>query len=314
MRSVVEAGAGSSDPPARLDLNPIPAPNGLPGSDHSHSASADEAGRRLGVPTTTVLSWERHHGLDLDHSIDGSQRRQSLADLEPMRDQVVAARTTVTAAAMVNARLTATPTQLCGALLAATHHLDAIKIIEVLSRSKWLHGVPATIDDVVLPALREIGNRWSRGGCDVAQEHLATTTIENWLHSQSQAARPLSPAAVVVLSCGPTEQHTLGLAALAVLLAHHGLASINLGARTPATTLRTAIHDAQASAMVLTSHMNANRRATVAALRTAKDTSAVLYYAGAAFRTSASRRGVPGTYLGGSLTNAATQLATQFGF
>ena len=56
------------------------------------------------------------------------------------------------------------------------------------------------------------------------------------------------------------------------------------------------------SAVVLTAQLNANRPATVAALRKLRDTSAVLYYAGAAFRTLSSRRGVPGTYLGGNLT------------
>lgn len=210
---------------------------------------------------------------------------------------------------MVGAGLTATPTQLCMDFLAATHHLDATRMIDVLGRCVWLHGTPTTIDDVVMPALREIGNRWSRGECDVAQERLATTTIQNWLHTQSQTARPPAHAAVVVLSCGPSEQHSLGLSALAVLLVHHGLAYINLGVHTPAIALPTAIHNAQASAVVLTAQLQVNRPATIAALRTVEETSAVLYYAGAAFRTLASRRGVPGTYLGSSLTNAAAQLA-----
>lgn len=276
--------------------------------------SLDQASERLAVTTATLLSWEHRHGLVLGHSTDGGPRRYSpddLAVLERIRDRAATARTTATAAALVNARLTATPTQLCTALLAATHHLDATTILEVLERSTWLHGIPVTIDDVVLPTLREIGNLWSRGACDVAQENLATTTIQSWLHTQSQAGTPPAPSPVVVLSCGPTEQHTLGLAALAVLLAHHGLACLNLGALTPATSLRMTIHNADASAVVLTAHLDANRPATVAALRKLKDTGADLYYAGAAFRTLPSRRSVPGSYLGGSLTNAATHLAAQ---
>jgi len=38
-------------------------------------------------------------------------------------------------------------------------------------------------------------------------------------------------------------------------------------------------------------------------------TPAEVYYAGSAFRTHGSRRGVPGTYLGSQLTQAAKQVA-----
>ena len=283
------------------------------GTDQPDLMSVDEVSERLGVPTATLLSWGRRHGLALGHPIGGSQRYspQDLVALEHIRDQDATARPIAAAAALVNARLSAIPTELCAALLGATNQLDATTVVEVLDRSAWLIGIPATIDDVVLPAFREIGNLWSRGACNIAQEQLATATIQGWLHTQSQTARPPAPTPVVVLSAGPSEQHTLGLTAFGVLLAHHGLACLDLGARTPATTLQATVRDAEASAVVLTAQLNANRPATVAALRKLRDTSAVLYYAGAAFRTLSSRRGVPGTYLGGNLTNAAAHLATQ---
>jgi methanogenic corrinoid protein MtbC1 len=309
------ASTDSGSPRARLRLlQQRPASEGSPNSDQPDGMSLDQVSERLSVTTATLLTWERHHGLALGQSTDGRPRRYSpddLAVLTRVRDQAVTARASAAAAAMVHARLTATPTQLCTALLAATHRLDVATILEVLDCSAWLRGIPATIDDVVLPALREIGNLWSRGACDVAQENLATTTVQSWLHTQSQALPPPAAAPLVVLSCGPTEQHTLGLTALAVLLAHHGLAHLDLGARTPATSLRSTIHNAGASAVVLTAHISANRSATVTTLRKLGDTGADLYYAGAAFRTLPSRRGVPGTYLGGSLTNAATHLATR---
>jgi MerR family transcriptional regulator, light-induced transcriptional regulator len=275
--------------------------------------SVDEVSERLGVPTATILSWGRRHGLVLGHPISVSRRYSphDLVALEQLRDRVATARTATAAAALVDARLSAVPTELCGALLGAAHQLDATTVVEVLDRSARLIGVPATIDDVVLPAFREIGNLWSRGACNIPQEQLATATIQGWLQTQSQRARPPAPTPVVVLSGGPSEQHTLGLAAFGVLLAHHGLACLDLGARTPATTLQAAVRNAEASAVVLTAQLTANRPATVAALRKLRDTSAALYYAGAGFRALSSRRGVPGTYLGGSLTNAAAHLATQ---
>lgn len=269
----------------------------------------------VGVPASTIRGWEQRDGLVVGRLSERGERRYSevdLAALGRMRDELAAGRTAAEAAALVNATLSATPTELSAALLAAAHRFDSAGVLEVLDRSSWLHGLGATVDDVLFPALREIGSRWAQREWDVAQEHLASTTVQGWLRAQHQRrARMLPPGWVVVLGCGPEEQHTLGLDALAALLAEEGLTSLNLGANTPASSLRATVRQVAPCAVVVSCHVVSGRPASVSALQALVDTSPRLYYAGAAFGSEATRQAVPGTYLGSNLARAASLLAAQ---
>jgi methanogenic corrinoid protein MtbC1 len=269
----------------------------------------------VGVPAATIRSWEQRDGLAVGRLNTHSERRYSdvdLAALRRMRDEIAAGRTSAEAAALVNAALSASVTELCSALLLAVHRYDPASVVEVLDRGLGLHGLGSTVDDVLFPALREVGNRWAQRTSDVAQEHLASTTIQGWLRAQHQRqTRMLPPGSVVVLGCGPEEHHTLGLDALAALLAQEGLTSLNLGADTPAASLKLAVELVKPSAVVVACHTVSGRASTNNALRALSETAPHLYYAGAAFRTQASRQTVPGTYLGSNLTRAASLLATQ---
>ena len=96
-----------------------------------------------------------------------------------------------------------------------------------------------------------------------------------------------------------------------MLLRHQRFNCRNLGAQTPAASLRVAADQCSAAAVVLVSQVGRNRAAAVAALRAVSDSGAALFYAGAAFRSITSRRGLPGHYLGGNLSQAAGHIATQ---
>jgi DNA-binding transcriptional MerR regulator len=273
------------------------------------------ASELVGVPVATIRAWEQRHGLAVGRLRTRGERRYSevdIAALEQMRDEILAGRSCAEAADLVNAALTATPEELCTALLVAAHRFDPAGVVEVLNRASWLHGLGATVDEVLFPTLREIGSGWAQRQWDVAQEHLASTTIQGWLRAQHQRqTRMLPPGVGVMLACGPEEQHTLGLDAFAALLADEGVTSLNLGANTPAPSLKAAIRHIRPSAVVISCHMVSGRAATVAALQALTGATPHLYYAGAAFRTQATRQAVPGTYLGSNLARAAALLATQ---
>jgi methanogenic corrinoid protein MtbC1 len=268
------------------------------------------ASELVGVPAVTIQAWEQRDGLAVGRRNPLGERRYSevdLAALRRMRDEIAAGHTSAEAAA-----LTATATELYMALLGAADRFDPAGVVEVLDRSSALHGLACTIDDVLFPALREVGDRWARREWDVAQEHLASTTIQGWLRAQHQRqVRMLPPGWVVVLGCGPDEQHTLGLDAFAALLAQEGLTSLNLGANTPAVSLQAAVRRVEPSAVVVACHTVSGRAATNEVLRALTDAAPHLYYAGAAFRSQASRHALPGTYLGSNLARAAALVASE---
>lgn len=268
-----------------------------------------EVSALLAVPAPTIRSWERRHALSSSRDEHGHRRYTDtdVAVLRRIRDERARG---LRASEAVATATVPPPLVLCQQLLTATSRLDGEGISAALDRSVTAHGLAATIEEVLLPSMREVGAQWSRGQCDVAQEHLATTAVLAWLARRGAEAPTPIHQQPVVLSCGPQDHHTIGLEAFTVLLRHHGLDCRNLGARTPAASLRVAVEQCSAGAVVLVSQLARNRAAAVGALRAVSDTGAALFYAGAAFRTVTSRRELPGHYLGGNLSQAAQHLSS----
>lgn len=268
--------------------------------------------RALGVPVPTVRSWEWRYQLPTGRHREGGQRRYThddIAALTRMRDEIAAGRGAAEAAALVAAAITAPPAQVVDRLLAATHRLHTQSISEALQQSLLTHGLVVTVEQVILPALREIGRQWADGSSDVAHEHLLAGAVQSWLSAQQQRANPPTRSGAVVLACGPEDQHTLALEALAVLLADQGFHCRYLGAKTPVSSLVLAAQRPPARAVVVVAHLDQTRAAAVTALRTVAALPVATFYAGDAFAHPEQRHDVPGTYLGGELSVAAQRIA-----
>ena len=79
-----------------------------------------------------------------------------------------------------------------------------------------------------------------------------------------------------------------------------------LGALTPLGSLRKAVEDTRASAAVVVAQRSVNRRSTVESLEGIHQLLGErAFYAGGAFSSPASRRDVPGSYLGTDMIEAA---------
>lgn len=200
------------------------------------------------------------------------------------------------------------PEQLVVRLLAATHQLHTQSIVDALQESRQSHGLVVTLEQVVLPALQEVGRQWAAGTSSVAHEHLLAGAVQRWLALQQQASR-WDHRGTIVLACGPDDQHTLAAEAFAVLLADQGYDCRYLGAKTPVSSLVLAAQHPPARAVVVVSHLDQHRAAAVDALRAVAALAVPVFYAGAAFRDPEQRHDVPGRYLGDTLSAAARCLA-----
>jgi MerR family transcriptional regulator, light-induced transcriptional regulator len=265
----------------------------------------------LGVPAPTIRSWERRYALlTADRSAGGHRlyREDDLVVLRRMRDEVAQGRAAVDAAAIASSGGSGMAEGLRDAVLTYTGRLDGRAITATLDRARALLGLERTVDDVLMPAMREIGRLWSIGERDVAHEHAATAAIHAWLGRVRLTAPPPSQPGSVVLACGPHDAHTLALDCLAALLEHRGVDCRLLAARTPADSLVLAVQEAKATAAVVVSYLARYRPAAVLAIRGVAQTPASIYYAGAAFQHRRSRLGVPGIYLGDCVSRAADDL------
>jgi methanogenic corrinoid protein MtbC1 len=224
-----------------------------------------------------------------------------------MRDEIARGRRAADAAREVRALLAqgGPARELVDALLAASDLMDPQAVRDVLDRAGEELGLPAAMDEVLMPAMRQVGRWWETGRCDIAQEHLTSEAARSWLSRLAAFSPTPERRDPVVLACGPRDLHTLGLEALAVLLAYDGWSCRVLGARTPASTLATAVRATSASAVVVVSHLSVGRRPAVEAIKAVAGSGPAVFFAGNAFLFSRAREGVPGTYLGESLAAAA---------
>jgi methanogenic corrinoid protein MtbC1 len=225
-----------------------------------------------------------------------------------MRDEISRGHPAVEAAALVKAAQTRSTDPLITGFLHAAHHLYPAGIDQILDAAHQAVGLGRAVDEVLLPAMREIGRWWETGRCDVAHEHLATQTTRAWLAKITRLRPPSPQHKPLILSCGPRDYHTLGLESMGALLMHRGLDCRILGASTPAGSLARAVQETGPAAVIVVSHLSVARRSAIEALRSAQLDDTALFYAGNAFLSPQSRRGVPGIYLGNNLSQAADMI------
>lgn len=272
--------------------------------------SIQAASQLLRVPAPTIRSWERRYGVPATPRSSGGHRRfqpDELKALRQMRDEIARGRRAGDAAVIVKAAFQS-PSQhqpLIDDLLQAAYRLEPRSIDALLDHAMEQFGLDSAIWDVLMPAMRQIGYWWEGGRCEVVHEHMATEAVRAWLNRLLYLGPSPWQPETLILACGPRDLHTLGLESMGVLLARRGFGCRTLGARTPVKSLAMAVQGTGAAGVVLVSHLSVGRRSAVDALRAVQPSGAALFYAGNAFLTPQSRAGLPGTYLGGSLPEAA---------
>jgi len=295
---------GTGDPPvngdASVDSFGPPAASGVPIADAAQS---------LGVPMPTLRSWELRYQIPPSSREPGRHRRYSpdeLHALRLMRDEIARGKRASTAAASVREilGLSGPAADFVRRILAASDAMNSAEIRRELAAASELLGRGACVDNVLLPSLRQIGSWWETGRCDIEQERLTTEAARAWLDKQSAFAPAPSWPSPILLACGPRDLHTVGIECLSVLLRYRGWPCRVLGAHTSIKTLTTASQATGAAAVVMVSHLSTGRRSAVEALQAVTNLGIEVFYAGNAFSSPRSRRGIPGKYLGDKLEKA----------
>jgi methanogenic corrinoid protein MtbC1 len=181
---------------------------------------------------------------------------------------------------------------------------DPARVRHQLDLAVGAIGVGGCLDEVLFPALRWIGVLWQSGDLDLESERLTSEVVRGWLEMLSLRAPDPVDAAPLILACGPADRHSIGIEALGVLLRHQGRLCRVLGDRTSIRALTTAVRANQPSAVVIASHLRANRLSATLAVRAAAALGPDVFYAGSAFGSVRLRRHVPGTHLNTNLQGA----------
>ena len=268
-----------------------------------------EAARMLGVPMPTLRSWELRYGIPASSRRSGQHRRYSPAELNAlrlMRDEIARGRRAGAAAKTVREliELEGPIAELINRVLAGAQRLDRKGIRLVLDDAAATLGLATCIDDVMLPALRQVGDWWAIGQCDAAPERVATDAVRSWLDEGAARAPASAIPRPILLACGPVDSHTVGLESLALLLRHAGWPCRLLGTRTPTAALTAAVKERNAAAVVVVSHLATGKRGAVASIEAVADMGVKVFRAGNAFIADSPRHRIPGVYLGTRMGDA----------
>lgn len=282
-------------------------------ADDARGVPITEVARLLGVPMPTLRSWELRYGIPSLNRGHGQHRRYHPAEvnaLRLMRDEIARGQQAGLAARSVRETVGAQgpAVELIHSILADTERLDAAAVRSRLDEAVAQLGLGGCIDDVLLPAMRQVGLWWAAGHCDIAQERMATEAVRAWMDRRIAFAPAPTHPRPVLLASGPSDLHTIGLESLALLLRSQGWPCRLLGARTPTLTAVTAARATGGSAVVVVSHLATGRLRAVQTIQAVDQLGVPVFFAGNAFSAPRGRRGVPGTYLGGSIRDACEQV------
>jgi MerR family transcriptional regulator, light-induced transcriptional regulator len=124
----------------------------------------------------------------------------------------------------------------------------------------------AFLAEVVLPYLRDLGDRWECGEASVAQEHFASSILRGRLLGLSRGwGLGLGPLAL--LACLPGEQHELGLVGFGLALRARGWKIGYLGSDSPLDTVGRAADSLRPDLVVLSAVSDERVRAVGTELR-----------------------------------------------
>jgi MerR family transcriptional regulator, light-induced transcriptional regulator len=224
-----------------------------------------ELAKRTGVSPELLRAWEQRYGLLQPTRTPGGFRLYSAADearIQRMQSLVSGGLAAAQAARLILSggepaprTVSASATILDeegGNFAASLDRLDERAANTALDRLFSAYTVETVLQDVVMPYLHRLGERWDAGEVSIAQEHFASNLIRGRLLGLAQGwGQGRGPSAV--LACAPGEHHELGLLAFGVALSRRGWRITYLGADSPIGAVADVTRSLRPAVVVLSS-------------------------------------------------------------
>ena len=209
---------------------------------HTVTPARTEGGDRLYSDNDVVRLRSLKKLADLGHSIGQVARlgERELAALLETGPQVDRARD----ASLLAERLSRQ-------FLDCLERMDSLEAERTLSRAAAAFEPEVFTLEVLLPAMREVGRRWSTGEFTIAQEHAASAVLRTQLGALMRLYTPDVGARVVVCATLPAELHEFGARAAGLLAAGRGWNVVYLGPNLPSDEIAEAAVRSRAELVLL---------------------------------------------------------------
>jgi DNA-binding transcriptional MerR regulator/methylmalonyl-CoA mutase cobalamin-binding subunit len=219
--------------------------------------SIKQASIRSGVSVPLIRAWERRYGV-VDPKRTPSGYRlyddQAIATLSRVRELTesgwsaseasrailagevpIAPPAPVPSVTLAEDALHARHADLIARFIEAATAMDIAATGAVLDETFALGSFESIVDDVLMPALVELGAAWSERRLDVAAEHAASAAVYRRLSALYEAAAVMGEPRLVV-GLPPGARHELGALAFSVAVRRLGVSLVYLGADVPVSS------------------------------------------------------------------------------
>jgi DNA-binding transcriptional MerR regulator len=228
---------------------------------------------RTGVNASTLRAWENRHGLLSPHRTASGHRLYSPADADRVRrvqellDQGLGL-SEIRHALQAGEALSAPPHGLAdrapGAgdqsagwegylteTLRALEDFSTERLDEVYNEACAVYPIDLLTQQVLIPVLEKIGERWDRRPSGIAEEHFFSAWLRNKLGARLHHTSGLTKGKPLLLACLPHEDHEIGLLLFALGALHRGFRVIYLGGNMPVRQLIHVVNRSHAAGVVL---------------------------------------------------------------
>ena len=233
--------------------------------------------QRTGLSVHTIRVWEKRYGAVTPARTSTNRRVYSDEDIERLkllRQATLTGRSIGQVAGLKTAALRAlmaedvaalpvapavfegqtngtSPTACLADALEAAEQLDAQGLQRTLNRAAAGFSRPVLIDQVVVPLMHKIGDRWRDGSLRVAHEHLASAVVRTLLGGMEMGSQTSGSASRLIVATPSGQLHEIGALIVAVTAASEGWQVTYLGPNLPADEIVGAAHQNHARAVAL---------------------------------------------------------------
>jgi len=133
----------------------------------------------------------------------------------------------------------------------AIESLDPDGLSDAFRRGAAALGVASLVEDVVLPLMEQVGQRWEEGALTISQEHLASAVARTHLDQIRSSFRAPTFAPRIIITTPSKQIHEIGALAVAIVAAMQGWHVTYLGANLPSEDIASAVRLSGARAIAL---------------------------------------------------------------
>ena len=121
----------------------------------------------------------------------------------------------------------------------------------MLDRERTKRTMMDFVRNTLGPLMINVGEAWKRDEIDIHTEHLCTSCIERYLHSEILKFKPKIGLPSILFALAPGERHLLGLLMVEAVLAEEGASTTCIGSDIPLNNLKLAAIACQADVVGL---------------------------------------------------------------